>query len=139
MRSAARQLARLVPLPHSVKPRLLDLAECPHCRSRYVQPTDWKVLQSGKVSLSLRCPECSARMYGTFSADRVRELDRELSDGRSQLRAAYERTARANMRSTLASLTRALELDLIGPDDFGGKIGRTRRGIPQPSVRSYQA
>src|SRR5437867_2523792 len=103
MRSAARHLARLVPLPPGVKPRLLDLAECPHCRSRYVQPTDWKVLQSGKVALSLRCPECHARMYGTFSSERARELDRELSEGRSALRAAYERTARANMQSTLES------------------------------------
>src|SRR5689334_4810983 len=100
MRSAARQLARLVPLPHSVQPRLLDLAECPHCRSRYVQPTAWNVLQSGKVSLSLRCPECHAHMYGTFSAERVRELDRELTEGRSQLRASYEQAARTNMRST---------------------------------------
>ena len=33
---------------------LLDLSECPHCGSRYVQPTDGKALPSGKVTLTLK-------------------------------------------------------------------------------------
>jgi hypothetical protein len=118
MRSAARQLARLVPVPRSVRPRLLDLSECPHCASPYVQPTDGKALPSGKVSLTLRCPDCDAWMTGTFSAERVRELDRQLSLGRAALRASYERAVRVNMARELHALAAGLARDLIGPDDF---------------------
>jgi hypothetical protein len=118
MRSAARQLARLVPVPRSVRPRLLDLSECPHCGSPYVQPTDGKALPNGKVSLTLRCPDCDAWMTGTFSADRVRELDRQLSLGRAALRQAYERAVRVNMARELHALAAGYARDLIGPDDF---------------------
>ncbi len=119
MRSAARQLARLVPVPRSVKPRLLDLSECPHCASQYVQPTDGKPLPDGRVSLTLRCPDCGAWMTGTFSAERVRELDRQLSLGRAALRASYERAVRVNMARELHALAAGFARDLIGPDDFG--------------------
>ncbi len=119
MRSAARQLARLVPVPRSVRPRLLDLSECPHCGSPYVQPTDGKALPDGKVSLTLRCPDCDAWMSGTFSAERVRELDRQLSLGRTALREAYERAVRVNMARELHALAAGFARDLIGPDDFG--------------------
>lgn len=128
MRSAARQLARLVPVPRSVKPRLLDLSECPHCASPYVQPTDGKALPNGKVSLTLRCPDCDAWMTGTFSAERVRELDRQLSLGRQALRGCYERAVRVNMARELHTLTAGFARDLIGPDDFtrGSGAARTR-------------
>jgi hypothetical protein len=126
MRSAARQLARLVPVPRSVRPRLLDLSECPHCASPYVQPTDGKALPNGKVSLTLRCPDCDAWMTGTFSADRVRELDRQLSLGRQSLRACYERAVRVNMARELHALMAGLARDLIGPDDFSRGSGAAR-------------
>lgn len=129
MRPAARQIARLLPVPRSVKPRLLELAECPHCRSRYVQPTDWKALPSGKVSMAMRCPECLVWMSGTFSADRVRELDRTLKTGRADLRTLYEHTVRSNMHRELRALRRALELDLIGADDFRPAARGARRRV----------
>ena len=132
MRSAARQLARLVPVPRSVKPRLLDLSECPHCASRYVQPTQGKALPDGRVSLTLRCPDCSSWMTGTFSAERVRELDRQLSLGRAALRASYEQAVRRNMSAELRQLAAAFSMDLIGPDDFslGPGGARTRPTSP---------
>ena len=123
MRSAARQLARLVPVPRSVRPRLLDLSECPHCTSRYVQPTDGRALPDGRVTLTLRCPDCSAWMTGTFSAERVRELDRQLSTGRAARRAAYNQTVKRNMDGELRTLAAAFAMDLIGPDDFSRRCG----------------
>jgi hypothetical protein len=132
MRSAARQLARLVPVPRSVRPRLLDLSECPHCASPYVQPTEGKALPDGKVSMTLRCPDCDAWMSGTFSPDRVRELDRQLSLGRAALRASYERAVRTNMAQELHTLAAGFAHDLIGPDDFsrGPGAARTRPTSP---------
>lgn len=107
-----------MPVPRSVRPRLLDLSECPHCASPYVQPTDGKALPNGKVSLTLRCPDCDAWMTGTFSAERVRELDRQLSLGRAALRQAYQRAVRVNMARELHALAAGFAHDLIGPDDF---------------------
>ena len=132
MRSAARQIARLVPVPRSVRPRLLDLSECPHCTSPFVQPTDGSALPDGRVSLTLRCPDCLARMTGTFSAERVRELDRQLTTGRAALRTAYEHTVKANMAGELSALAAGLARDLIGPDDFspGRGVARTRPTSP---------
>ena len=126
MRSAARQLARLVPVPRSVRPRLLDLSECPHCESRFVQPTDGRALANGKVMLTLHCPNCSSWMTGAFSAERVRELDRQLSTGRAELRAVYDRAVKANMGRELRALEAGLARDLIGPDDFSCGRGAAR-------------
>jgi hypothetical protein len=97
-----------------------------------VQPTDGKALPNGKVSLTLRCPDCDAFMTGTFSADRVREFDRQLSLGRQALRACYERAVRVNMARELHALTAGFARDLIGPDDFsrGSGAARTRSTSP---------
>ncbi len=124
MRSAARQIARLVPVPRSVKPRLLDISECPHCGSRHLQTVAAEARGNGKVALALHCPDCLSRMRGTFSDDRVRELDRSQASARAELRAAYERTVRENMARELGALGQALELDLIDADDFRPRRGR---------------
>jgi hypothetical protein len=126
MRSAVRHVARLVPVPRSVKPRLLDLSECPHCCSRYVQPTEGTALRDGKVALTLRCPDCLAWMSGTFSAERVRELDRQLATGRAALRDSYERMVTRNMAQELRALSAGLAMDLIGAEDFTPLRGGAR-------------
>lgn len=126
MRSVARHVARLVPVPRSMKPRLLDLSECPHCASGYVQVTAGAATRDGKVSLTLRCPECLAWMSGTFSAERVREFDRQLATGRAALREAYERMVQRNMAGELRALSAGLAMDLIGADDFTPVRGGAR-------------
>jgi hypothetical protein len=105
-------------LPKAPKPPPLELCECPHCGSRYVHPTGWQVQPNGAVAMRLRCPECLATMDGTFPAERVRELDRELADGRAAVRECYERAVRRNMYQELQALRNALARDLICADDF---------------------
>jgi hypothetical protein len=99
-------------------PRPLDLCECPHCFSRYVHPTRWQAQPDGAISLRLRCPECDFATEGTFAAPRVRELDRELAQGRAAVRESYERLVRRHMYQELQALRNALTRDLIGADDF---------------------
>lgn len=113
------------------RPKALGLWECARCLSRYVQPANWEVLPSGRVAIDLRCPECFTWRSGTFDAERVREMDRVLVRGRSELRTIYGRTVRDNMYRELDSFTQALELDLIGPDDFLPRL--------QPRCSAYQA
>jgi hypothetical protein len=105
-------------LPKAAKPRPLELCECPHCASRLVHPTQWQAQPDGGISLRLRCPECLAAMEGTFTAARVRELDRELVSGRALVRASYERLVRRHMYQELQALRNALARDLICADDF---------------------
>jgi hypothetical protein len=57
-------------------------------------------------------------MEGTFPAERVRELDRELSSGRAEVRESYDRAVRRNMYQELQFLRNGLSRDLIGADDF---------------------
>jgi hypothetical protein len=97
-----------------------------------VQPVDGKALPDGKVSLTLHCPDCDAWMTGTFSAERVRELDRQLSLGRAELRASYERAVRVNMARELHALASAFARDLIGPDDFSRCPGVARTKPTSP-------
>lgn len=113
-------------LPKAAKPRPLELCECPHCASRYVHPTQWQVQPDGGIALQLRCPECLARMEGTYAADRVRELDRELSAGRALVREAYEHVVRRHMYQELQALRNALARDLISADDFQRRGTRPR-------------
>lgn len=82
------------------------------------------------MTIELRCPECLSMRSGTFAPERVRELDRVLVRGRSELRALYGRMVRDNMYRELQALSRGLALDLIGPDDF---LPRT-----QPKWSEYQ-
>jgi hypothetical protein len=70
-------------------------------------------------------------MTGTFSAERVRELDRQLCTGRAELRASYDRTVRVNMGREMRALAAGLARDLIGPDDF-----RLVRGVARTTPRS---
>jgi hypothetical protein len=94
------------------------LHECPHCSSGFVQPLSWKERPGGRILLELRCPECLAYMVGSFAPDRVRELDRTLTDGRRAMRASYERLVASNMRSALEAFSAALDRDLIDASDF---------------------
>ena len=124
MPPSPRQLARIVPTGRGARPKRLGLWECTRCASGYVQPVEWEVLPSGRVALDLRCPECHFWRSGTFAIDQVRELDRTLVRGRAEVNAIYGRLVRDNMYRELTSFRRALELDLIGPDDFAAASGR---------------
>jgi hypothetical protein len=118
MARSARNITRMFPLVKAEPARPLELCECPHCASRLVHPVQWQALPDGDISLKLRCPECLVAMEGTFAVARVRELDRELAAGRAAVRESYDSAVRRHMYQELQSFRMALQLDLIGADDF---------------------
>jgi hypothetical protein len=79
-------------------------------------------LPDGAIVLHLRCPECMVRLTGNFDSERVAEYDSLLVKSREAIIADYEAIVRHNMAELAQSFARALELDLIGADDFVGKI-----------------
>jgi len=79
-------------------------------------------LPSGGIVLHLRCPECMVRLTGNFDYERVAEYDDSLLKSREALVADYDAIVRHNMEELSQTFVRALELDLIGADDFVGRI-----------------
>jgi hypothetical protein len=114
----ATRLLRLRRGAHASEQEKPPLAACPGCRSELVQPQGWKELSGGGLVLHLRCPECMVFMSGSFEPERVAEYDAALVRGRASILADYEAIVRHNMKQLSQSFERALELDLIGPDDF---------------------
>jgi hypothetical protein len=94
---------------------------CPSCGSSLLQPNGWKELPGGDIVIHLRCPECLVLTSESFGQRQVEELDNALVRSRKSIAADYERLVRHNMGELLQSFSRALELDLIGPDDFAAR------------------
>ena len=74
-------------------------------------------------------------MVGTFGQERVAHYDDALVKGRESLLADYEALVRHNMEELAEHFKRALELDLIGAEDFGVGRGLNPRaqGATEPS------
>lgn len=81
--------------------------------------------------VDLRCPECFVWMQETCSRADLTELDRREAATRAQLVDAYERSVAESMEALAVCLRAALELDLVGPDDFAPR--RRRNAAQRPS------
>jgi hypothetical protein len=118
----AATLLRLRPGGRSSEQDERPLGTCPQCCSPLVQPQGWRELPDGAIVLHLRCPECMVRLTGNFDHERIAEYDDALVKGREAIVADYEAIVRHNMQELSRSFARALELDLIGADDFVSRI-----------------
>ena len=83
-----------------------------------MQPLRCQAVQDGEAIVELRCPECHTRMQGAYSKQDVETLDRLHAAWRQELVTEYERSVAESMESLIVCLSTALELDLVGPDDF---------------------
>jgi hypothetical protein len=70
------------------------------------------------MTLRVRCPECEVRCEGDFDQHQVALYDDEIAQSRLELRALHDAIVRENIELEATLLSRALELDLIGPEDF---------------------
>lgn len=68
--------------------------------------------------VDLRCPECSAWMRESLTAAEARRLDSRQALLRGELVQAYEASVRESLESLVFCFGIALELDLLGADDF---------------------
>jgi sarcosine oxidase delta subunit len=93
-------------------------SSCPHCGSRFLQPLRCEAKGEEVVLVELRCADCATWLSEAFTRAEVRELDREQAACRQVLVDAYERTVCESMEALATLLGVALELDLIGADDF---------------------
>jgi hypothetical protein len=70
------------------------------------------------MMLDLRCPECFTWMQERCSRGELAELDKRQAAWRELLVDAYERSVVESMEALAVCLGAALELDLVGADDF---------------------
>jgi hypothetical protein len=93
-------------------------SDCPRCGSVLVQPLRWEADPEHGVLVDLRCPDCEQWRQGALTRDEVVTLDRHQREARQTLLDAYERMVAESMEALAGTLRRALELDLVGADDF---------------------
>jgi hypothetical protein len=91
---------------------------CSACASDLLQLEAWRERGAGGLTLRLRCPECDERTIRDLDAGEAAQVDDALSQARLDMVALYEAVVRNNVALEADLLAKALELDLIGPDDF---------------------
>jgi hypothetical protein len=95
-----------------------DLHVCFNCSGELVYPLDWAEEGPRHWRIILRCPECEALREGVFEQTIVERLDDELDRGSAALLSDLKRITHANMADEIDFFVRALEADLIVPNDF---------------------
>lgn len=91
---------------------------CPRCAGGLVHPLDWVEESPGRWRILMRCPDCDALREGVFGQALVERLDEELDKATGALLSDLRQLTHANMVEEIEVFSRALELDLIGPNDF---------------------
>ena len=94
------------------------LTACPSCGSTLLQPLRSRSVGADELMVELRCPECFAWMQECCTRDELAELDRLQASSRELLVDAYERSVVESMEALAVCFGHALELDLVGADDF---------------------
>ena len=104
------------------------LTACPSCDSRFLQPLRCEAQDDGTVQVELRCPDCMTVLQVPLTREEMQELDRSEAACRDEIVAAYERSVSENMEALASVLVPALELDLLGADDFAPPARIRRAG-----------
>jgi ribosomal protein S27E len=91
---------------------------CASCGSHLVHPAEGHETNSTLWELDLRCPECERRQVSYYTPAELEQLDRQLDRVTSEMRKELSRLESLHMEEWSARFAQALDLDLIGPDDF---------------------
>jgi transcription initiation factor IIE alpha subunit len=102
----------------SGKPSNQALQTCGSCGSRLVQPTSGRQAKPTVWEVELRCPDCDGHEVSYLSDAELEQLDREQDRAASEIEAELCRLEALHMEEWVDRFVHALDLDLIGPDDF---------------------
>ena len=91
---------------------------CFRCAGEMVYPIDWHEEGARHWRIVFRCPECEAKREGVFEQESVELLDDELDRSAGKLLGELRRITHANMSEEVEFFVRALDADLVTPDDF---------------------
>jgi hypothetical protein len=68
--------------------------------------------------VDLRCPDCERWRASYYTRSELEQLDQELDRAASEIETELGRLAAMHMEEWIALFVHALDLDLIGADDF---------------------
>ena len=103
--------------------RRATLSDCPECGAGFVHPVEWSPNEGRTWWMLLRCGSCGATREATVRDEDAERYDRELDLAEHRIRRAADTLSRELLEAEANSLATALELDLIGAEDFARPPG----------------
>jgi hypothetical protein len=94
------------------------LADCSACGADFVHPVEWSPRDGGTWWMLLRCGACGTSREETVPDEEAERYDRELDRAEYRMRCAADRLSKERLEEQAKSFATALELDLIGAEDF---------------------
>jgi hypothetical protein len=98
--------------------RRATLSDCSDCGADFVYPVEWSPNDGGTWWMVLRCGACGASREATVPDDEAERYDRELDLAEHSIRLAADRLSKELLEEQADRFATALELDLIGAEDF---------------------
>jgi len=99
------------PSSHPVPP-------CSSCGSLLIHATGRRETGSPVWEVDLRCPDCERQRASYYTRAQLAQLDQELDRAASEIETELGRLEAVHTEEWIALFVHALDLDLIGADDF---------------------
>jgi transcription elongation factor Elf1 len=103
--------------------RQATLSDCTDCGADFVHPVEWSPNDGGTWWMLLRCGACGASREATVPDEEADRYDRELDMAEYRMRRAADRLSEERLAEEAETLATALEMDLIGAEDFARPRG----------------
>ena len=103
--------------------RRATLSDCSDCGAHFVHPVEWSPNDGGTWWMLLRCGACGTSREETVSDEEAERYDSELDMAEYRMRRAADRLSKERLEEQADSFATALELDLIGVEDFARPRG----------------
>jgi hypothetical protein len=94
------------------------LAACPACGADFVHPVEWRPLDKDRWWMLLRCGGCWHDREAVVSNAEAQLFDSELDVAERRMRESAHRLSQEALARQVEAFATALELDLIGAEDF---------------------
>jgi hypothetical protein len=99
--------------------RTRSLADCPACGAHFVHPVEWGPKDDEHWWMLLRCGACHDWREAIVDNLDAADFDRDLDIAQARMRREAELLSQELLAEEAERFATALELDLIGAEDFG--------------------
>jgi hypothetical protein len=103
--------------------RRATLSDCSDCGADFVHPVEWSPNDGGTWWMLLRCGACGATREENVPDAEAERYDRELDQAEHRMQRAADRLSAELLERQADAFATALELDLIGAEDFARSQG----------------
>jgi hypothetical protein len=103
--------------------RRATLSDCSACGADFVHPVEWSPNKGGTWWMLLRCGACGATREETVPDAEAERYERELDMAEHRMKRAADRLSAELLKHQADAFATALELDLIGAEDFARPPG----------------